>query len=322
MPNLTLPPHIVDPNIALTQGETRSWGFDFLGIDDFHKAGYDGTGVRIGIIDTYVDGTHPDLHIIEKSNVTAESTAMLPHSLQHGHGTQVAGIIGAINDDYGTIGIAPNAEIIAIKGMNEDGGGSYANLIKAIHKAIDKGVNVINMSLGGAVPSLDLDRAIDLALSKNIVIVCAAGNSGEKDSVMWPGRHSGTICVGASNKQGKVSAFSSRGPQVDVVAPGERIITTGLNHSHVKVTGSSFAAPMVSGVACLLAQNGIKLTSEMIKATAIDIGKPGVDDKSGYGLLNPEALMETKAVVAEYDNVRSAIKLLQNFLKQNGQAII
>jgi minor extracellular protease Epr len=321
MSDLILPPHIVDTNIVLTQGEARSWGFDFLGIDKLHQAGYDGEDVKIAIIDTYIDGTHPDLIISENINVTQESE----NRLSHGHGTQVAGIIGAEHDDYGTIGIAPNAEIIAIKGMNEDGGGSYANLITAIHTAIEKEVDVINMSLGGTAPSLELDRVIDMALSKGIVIVCAAGNSGEKDSVMWPGRHSGTICVGASNKQGKVSAFSSRGPQVNVVAPGERIITTGLNHSHVKVTGSSFAAPMVSGVACLLAQKGIKLTSEMIKATATDIGKPGVDNKSGYGLLNPEALFESldvETVNIDYEDVRSAIKLLQNFLKQNGQAII
>ena len=98
---------------------------------------------------------------------------------------------------------------------------------------------------------------------------------------MYPGAYSQAICVGSSNKKNKVSAFSSRGWDVDVCAPGERIITTHLNNGYSQVTGSSFAAPCVSGIAACLLSGGIKITHEMLENTSIDIEEEGVDPESG-----------------------------------------
>jgi len=309
------PPHIVDTNVIIPLTQTSSWGFAQLGIGALHEKGFTGKGVKVAILDTQIDVDHPDLkNIIELINLTKEDPVA-----KHGHGIAVAGILAATDDDNGVIGVAPEAEIIAIKTMNENGGGSYTNLIDGIYLAFDHGAKVINMSLGGTVSSGELDRAIEHVVNQGVIVVCAAGNTGRNDSVMHPGRHPQTICVGATNKRKRVSAFSSRGLEIDVVAPGERLITTHLNNSYSKVTGSSFAAPIVSGIACLLFQAGIRLTHDMLQ-TSIDIEEEGEDNKSGYGLINTEALFELSVVQGkdDYALVKNALSSLQKFLKDHG----
>ena len=172
----------------------------FVGTDILRIDGIDGTGIKIAIIDTGVDFNHPDLFgwgpdgkVVGGYNFIQEDELPLD---TNGHGTQVAGVIAA---DGQAIGMAPKAKILAYK-VSEDGEGVSAELItKAIEKAIEDGANIINISLGVNKTNAKIDRAINLALEKEIFVVTAAGNDGPGfKTIGSPGRNFGSVTVGAT----------------------------------------------------------------------------------------------------------------------------
>ena len=172
----------------------------FVGTDILRIDGIDGTGIKIAIIDTGVDFNHPDLFgwgpdgkVVGGYNFIQEDELPLD---TNGHGTQVAGVIAA---DGQAIGMAPKAKILAYK-VSEDGEGVSAELItKAIEKAIEDGVDIINISLGVNKTNAKIDRAINLALEKEIFVVTAAGNDGPGfKTIGSPGRNFGSVTVGAT----------------------------------------------------------------------------------------------------------------------------
>lgn len=246
--------------------------------------------MRVAVIDTGVDSNHPDLQgaIEKRTNVTSED-----FSTSNGHGTGVAGVIAAQNNNAGVLGVAPDARVVAIKALNESGGGSLSHIVNAIDLAIRDKVDVINLSLGTTASSPLLESAINRAVDSGIYVVCAAGNSGGPDSVNYPAKYDVTYAVGAVNQNLEVSAFSSKGWEVDVAAPGERILTTWKNRSYARVSGTSFAAPYVSGVFLLLLQADRIISHELLSKTSIDIEEPGEDTKSGHGLINPYKIIKT-----------------------------
>jgi subtilisin family serine protease len=285
-----LPPYVVNEiNPVLPQSQTIDWGTQTLNIPELHELGLTGKGVKVAIVDTGIDDQHPDLvgAILKLYNTTTEAFAFT-----HGHGIGCAGIIGGNNNETGILGTAYDCQILGIKSMRENGGGAISEIVAGIDMAVSEGAQIINLSLGttGDVPVLK--QAVKRATDKGIYVVCSAGNAGQDNSVVYPARYEETYAVGATNVKNEVSAFSSRGWEVDIAAPGERVLTSWKNRTYARVSGTSFSAPYVSGLFALFIQAGIMITHDRLKATAIDIEEPGQDEKSGHGLIDPIQFVE------------------------------
>lgn len=322
MNEVFLPPFVVNEiNPVLPQTQTVDWGTNVLGIPEIHGMGITGKNVRVAVIDTGIDKNHPDLigAIIDIVNVTGENMAYT-----NGHGIGCAGVIGARNNEKGVLGAAPDCQIIGIKAMRESGGGSIAEIVRGIRVAIERNVHVINLSLGASVGDSELQKAVEDAVSAGIYVVCSAGNAGQDNSVVYPARYPVTYAVGATNQSGNVSAFSSRGWEVDIAAPGERILTTWKNRGYARVSGTSFSAPYVSGLFALFIEAELYITHDRLKATAIDIEEPGQDIKSGHGLINGVRFIKNYQNIAtqsptpspsgDLAKIREAHRLLGEFL--------
>jgi subtilisin len=217
-----------------------------------------GQGVRVAVIDTGVDCTHPDLQCDFASgmNILAPGTDPMD---DNEHGTHVSGTIAARQDGKGVVGVAPKATIIPVKVLDKDGAGSLSDIVKGINWATKAGVDVINMSLGGDTGSPALQRAVNKALAAGVVIVAAAGNSGPgPDTVGFPGGYPGVIAVAASDNTDAVAKFSSRGAAVAVIAPGVDINSTIPGGGYAKFSGTSMASPHVAGLAALAIERGAR----------------------------------------------------------------
>ena len=226
-----------------------------------------GEGITIAIIDTGAEKEHPNLkrNIIGGYNFTKDDNGDPTIFKDYrGHGTHVAGIIASCEceNGKGVIGVAPKSNLLILKAIDKYGVGSYKNLINAISYAIDwegpngEKVNVINMSLGGPTPNEDLHRVIKKARQKGIVLVSAAGNHGDgnPDSIerSYPGYYKEVIQVGSVTQNFEPSAFSNTNVNLDYVAPGENVFSSHLNKKFVELTGTSMAAPYVSGGVALI----------------------------------------------------------------------
>ncbi len=168
------------------------------------------------------------------------------------HGCAVAGIIAADIEKGEILGIAPNAKIMPLKVIDNEGKGTYSDLAAAIIFAANQKAEIINISVGGNFDSVILKRAIDYATAKGSVIVAAAGNT-SSNSVLYPAVYENVISVGSVGRNLVVNSFSSRSEKVDFWAPGEAINSLSLNHSTEFFSGTSFAAPYISGLLVNLA---------------------------------------------------------------------
>lgn len=232
---------------------------------DIHaEQGWDvsqGAGVKVAIIDTGIDLSHPDLAskvVAQKIIVTTSINDMF------GHGTHVAGIIAAdTNNGTGVAGVCPQCQLIIIKAMDDNGLGQTSNLATAITWAADNGAKVINMSEGGGQFSQTQADAVAYAWGKGAVIVGAAGNTNTNQQ-FYPAADPTVVSVAAVDNMDKKASFSNFGSWVNVAAPGESIFSTLPTHAYVMQTkeklnlnydylsGTSMAAPVVSGAVALL----------------------------------------------------------------------
>ncbi|AOV06766.1 S8 family peptidase [Sporosarcina ureilytica] len=218
-----------------------------------------GEGVTIAVLDTGCDIHHPDLkdRIIGGKNFTDDDGGNPEqYNDYNGHGTHVAGTIAASENNVGVVGVAPAASLLIVKVLNKRGSGQYDWIIGGIHYAIEQKVDIISMSLGGPVDNPKLYEAIKLAIAHNILVVCAAGNEGDgndsTDEFAYPGRYNEVICVGAINFERLSSDFTNSHDEIDLVAPGEEILSTYLNGKYARLTGTSMAAPHISGALALI----------------------------------------------------------------------
>ena len=204
-----------------------------------------------------------------------------------GHGTHVAGTIAqTTNNDKGVAGLAFCAKLMPVKVLNKFGWGTLANVAEGIRYAADNGASVINLSLGGASPSKVLEEAVNHAISKGVIVVAAAGNSGK--SVGYPAAYDGVIAVSASDANDNIAWFSSRGPQVAIAAPGvgvtqQTICEGGKNKCELFGTfnGTSMASPHVAGAAAMLVGLGMSDPAS-VRAELQGTARPK-DDASLYG---------------------------------------
>ena len=218
-----------------------------------------GKGITIAVLDTGCDTSHSDLQkqIVGGRNFTDDDGSNPDIFLDYnGHGTHVAGTIAARQNDDGVIGVAPEASLLIVKVLNKNGSGQYDWIIDGIHYAIEQKVDIISMSLGGPNDMPELHQAIKKAIANNILVVCAAGNEGDGDDATdefgYPGCYNEVISVGAISLERRSSKFTNSHNEIDLVAPGEKIISTYLNGKYATLSGTSMAAPHVSGALALI----------------------------------------------------------------------
>lgn len=228
------------------------------------QVGYgDGTGKTAWIIDSGIDLDHPDLNVDatrSRSFVSGEASA----DDENGHGTHVAGIIGAKNNTIGVLGIASGCNLVALKVLGQDGVGKLSYIIQALAyiNANAKAGDVVNMSLGEDETSEILDDEVRTTAAKGIFIAIAAGNDKKPAIQFSPGRVNATnvYTVSAVDSLGNFASFSNYGNDaVDYAAPGVRIPSTYTGGRYARLSGTSMAAPHVAG---LLLLNGGKINSK------------------------------------------------------------
>ena len=257
--------------------------------------GLTGEGVRIAIIDTGIDPEHPDFQgrIVETHDLTGEGPVD-----EHGHGTHCASIAAGSGAASGGKyrGVAPGASIYSAKVLRANGQGMMSDVMGGVDWAVDRGVQIISLSLGGPGPSDGRDalsEMCDAAVEEGIVLCIAAGNDGPNGyTVGSPGSARRVITIGASSDLDRVATFSSRGPTTDgrakpdVVLPGVDIVAARakdtamgpvIDEHYTVASGTSMATPHAAGVCALLLQAEPSLSPEEIKAslmaTAVDLGQ-------------------------------------------------
>ncbi|OES44971.1 S8 family peptidase [Domibacillus iocasae] len=275
--------------VVHTSAQRLDWGIQATNVPISWNAGLTGKGVKIAVVDTGI-AAHSDLAV-------AGGTSFVPYTTSYedddGHGTHVAGIIGAEDNGFGTKGVAPDADLYAVKSLNKDGSGNLSSIIAGIDWAITNKMNIINLSLGTQTHSAAFQSMVDKAYANGILVVAAAGNdgsvSGIDDTVDYPARYNSAIAVGAVDASLNRPSFSSTGSAVEIAAPGQSIVAPYLNNGYARMSGTSMAAPYVSGILALMKQANpaaghIRLRAMLAEASK-DLGPTGRDSSFGYGLM-------------------------------------
>jgi len=274
----------------------ESWAAKYLGIpEDWRELG--GKGVTVAVLDTGIDSTHPALSLgVITYNFT--SLSGITRDVQ-GHGTHCAGSIAGRGPYYG---IATKCSLVIGKILDDQGRGNDSWMAAGIRWASNVGANIISISAGGPQKSKIVGDALAYAMSlESPPLICvSAGNSGDQ-GVTWPGASSLVIGVAAHDQTGKIAGFSSRGPEVDIAAPGVDILAPVPGGGYARMSGTSMACPIVAGVAALafavfkerygrLPQ--VPEVMKMLKDLARDVGAPGHDRESGYGIIDVRMIRE------------------------------
>lgn len=276
----------VGPTISrLTAGQTVPWGIERIRAPQVWNT-TDGSGVRVGVIDTGVDLSHPDL----QANVAGGVNILDPGSQpadDNGHGTHVAGTIAALNNSIGVVGGAPNARLFAIKAFDADGSARLSDVIAGLEWCLENRMQVINLSFGSDSGNESFRDAVRTA-ARSIVLVAAAGNNGRPDSVDVPARYPEVIAVAASTRGDQLASFSSRGPQVAVAAPGQDVLSTWMNGGYSTLSGTSMATPHTTAMYALLMRYRYGLTRDQMLSIIRQTADPliGVSQDCGSGVVN------------------------------------
>lgn len=299
-----LPPFTVE-SVALAAGQKLDWGLSLFGIPALWNLTR-GEGVKVAIIDTGIATNHEDLSsaVLDAKDFTGNRGGV---SDGNGHGTHVAGTVAARDNASGVVGVAPEASLLVAKVLSDSGSGSSNWVANGVRWAIANHADIISMSLGSPVPDPGIKAAVDSALDAGIIVVCAAGNEGPSlDSVGYPARWPDVISVGAVDRRKQIARFSSRGERVDIVAPGDQILSDWPPNSVAVLSGTSMATPFVTGVITLMLaahrkSGGSGLTPDavrgLLRRTAVDAGPPGQDPGYGFGLIAPDVLLADPFVV-------------------------
>lgn len=283
----------VDPNDPYFG---KQWGMSQVHAQDAWAKNIDASNITVAVLDTGIDYTHPDLAgRVEIGWNFADGDKDVTDNF--GHGTHVSGIIAAQGDNgVGIAGVCWTCKLMAIKVLGDNGQGTTENVIQGIQYAVQYGANIINMSLGSSDTSIDpaLGQAIAYARQHNVLVICAAGNDG--GDVTSPANDPNAIAVSSTSKflwWEYLSWFSNRGSKIEVGAPGGGIWSTvPMNPNqtgatgYAELSGTSMAAPMVSGEAALIEAVHPEFDADAVQARidqAVDVWDGGRNDKVGYG---------------------------------------
>jgi hypothetical protein len=325
-----------DTPVTLFGGElfkdlsSTQWGIEAVRARDAWSISK-GRGVTVAVIDTGVDGTHPDLvgRVLDGySTVLKKPLLGTESSDEHSHGTHVASIIAADDDNDGVVGVAPEATILPVQALGAGGGGNDRTVADAIDFAVANGAKVINLSLGGEVNPFENGgsiscAAVERAFAADVVVVVAAGNAGGYGNPLnEPASCKGALSVAAIDEALARTSFSSYDSTVRISAPGRRVVAAVPNigeFPYAQWNGTSMAAPFVAGVAALLRAAEPNLNAsqvvERILSTATDIASPGTDSETGAGLVDAAAALgatsrtalEARAALAAF-NVPTVVR--------------
>ena len=265
-----------------------------------------GEGVRVAVLDTGVDLDHPDLarNIVPGMNMIDPNR---PPQDDNQHGTHVAGIIAAENNDIGMVGVAPEAKIVPVKVLDRRGNGNLVDVSKGIRWAVDEGgADLICMSLGSPNPVQEVRKAIQHAQSKGVVCFVAAGNAGRTKKLFYPAEYPETVAIGSIDENFSRSGFSNTGDGLDFMAPGGRIFSTVPDNWYAILSGTSMAAPFAVGVAALvlsyMRKKGMKPPAtadeyiEHFRRHTLPVSNADLKDQrfyQGFGIIDPRKLFES-----------------------------
>ncbi len=266
--------------------DTLPWGVDRIDAEVVHGQNKGG-GVKVAILDTGIDLDHPDLRVAGDVSFV---DGTVNGDDDHGHGTMVAGIVAALDNDIGVVGVAPEVELYAVKVLNRYGSSVSGSVLSGIEWAVDNNMHVVNMSFGGILNwPWATQTALEKAYQAGIVLVAGAGNAGDQGIIFSPARYEPVISVGATNQQDARASFSCTGSTLELMAPGVVIQSTSRGGSYSSGSGTSFSTPHVAGIAALLIASGITNNVEVrqiLRGTAKDLGPSGWDSWYGCGLVN------------------------------------
>ncbi|MFH0345359.1 serine protease Isp [Bacillus vallismortis] len=235
-------------------------GIKVIKAPEIWAKGVKGKNVKIAVLDTGCDISHPDLknQVIGGKNFTDDDGGKEDViSDYNGHGTHVAGTIAANDSNGGIAGVAPEASLLIVKVLGgANGSGQYKWIINGINYAVEQKADIISMSLGGPNDVPELEEAVKNAVKNGVLVVCAAGNEGDgnerTEELSYPAAYNEVIAVGSVSVARELSEFSNANKEIDLVAPGESILSTLPNKKYGKLTGTSMAAPHVSGALALI----------------------------------------------------------------------
>jgi subtilisin len=255
-----------------------------------------GKAIKVAVLDTGIDGTHPDLAPNYKGGISFVPDETSPMDF-NSHGAHCAGTIAAAINDVGVVGVAPAAYLYAVKVLNRSGSGQFSWIIAGIDWCITNGIKIISMSLGAPSAPTAVETICNTAWSKGLLLVAAAGNSGHAPtglptSVGFPARYTNVIAVSAIDSGNVITSFSSAGPEVEICAPGLNVLSTVPGGGYGTKSGTSMACPHVSGAAAL-AWGGHRYANNvtirrLLAWTADNLGNPGRDPLYGYGRVDAE----------------------------------
>ena len=286
-----LPPIVVHDRLTMLEAGAVPWHIADYRLAAAHQVSA-GRGVRVGIVDTGIDETHARQKSLSGRVVAAGFHCRLTARDILGHGTHVAGIVAG-RCRASRRGGPGRGKAAMIRVMVPIGRSAAVS-------CVELGCHVINLSLGSDQPAQSTLAAIREARERGCVVVAAAGNSGGQ--VNWPAKDRSTLATGAVDRRKQIASFSCRGPELDVAAPGVEIQSTYLNGGYAVLSGTSMAAPFVSGMLALrLAWQREQPADEVVlvdaanvvhwlAAIAEDVGEPGRDELYGVGLPRAEQL--------------------------------
>jgi subtilisin family serine protease len=310
----------LDPNIQ--------WNLIDVGVEKAWNYTQGRSHIVVAVIDSGIDFTHPDLvnqswrnsDEIPDNGIDDDGNNYVDDivgwdfrdndndpSPGHKHGTFIAGLIAADDDNHISVGIAPKIKLMAIRFLDDNlefGGKDWDMFVEAIDYAVNNGASIIQLSIEAyGIPPESFHEAIIRTYNSRVIIVSVTGNY--RDDVTYPGKYSEVIAVSATNKSRHIAEFSSAGEQNEICAPGKSVYSIYPNKLTPQTgSGTSFAAPLVTGAIALMLSLNNTLTIETIRSilhdTCTDLGTSGKDPIFGYGLLNISAALEK--VVNDYNN--------------------
>ncbi len=253
-----------------------------------------GKGIKVAILDTGIDHSHPDLrpNVRGGQSFVPHETSTMDHN---GHGTHCAGTVAAAFTASGVVGVAPAASLYPVKVLDARGSGSFSWLIAALDWCIDNEIHIASMSLGAAAAPTAVGEMCDFAFAKGVLLVGAAGNSG--DRVGYPAAFGSVVAVSAIDSANRLASFSCRGPEIELAAPGVDVLSTVPGGGYSRFNGTSMACPHVAGAAALAWGSHRFPTGEerqnvtirrLLAHTATELGAVGRDEHFGFGRVDAE----------------------------------
>jgi subtilisin len=265
----------------------EEWWVAAIGLEGLEPPG---PGKPITIIDSGIDISHPEFASRAETYPLNEQE---PAGFGGEHGTAVGSLIGAPQNGVGIVGIYPQAVLRSWDAAVGEGTQlTTSEIVRGLEEASGQGPGVINLSLGSDERSRLIEQAVNVAFRRGSLVVAASGNDGERGNALtYPASLRHVLTAGAADRANRAALFSSRSPYVDLVAPGEGVtVASARTHGFLRQSGTSFASPLVAGAAAWVWTLRPELDNtqlfEVMRRSATDLGAPGRDNDTGFGLLN------------------------------------